>query len=259
MQVLVADDDRLCARILATTLKQWGHEVIVAADGAEAWELLRTRRPPIAILDWMMPHCDGLELCRRIRGDPSLAPTYVMLLSARESRTDLVAGLEAGADDYIRKPFERDELHARVQVGVRAVEAARRAAGADAWSDGPFQAGGRAPGSIASDAGDLMRTLGENLRLLSDGAAALRARVAAAAGEMGAGSAERLRLELHDAVLQALDGVGRATAALEQVSPSGGGAEPPRGAGSQRSAPEPERSLPEPSVASSKPLQPGAA
>ena len=119
MRILVADDERITTTILTSALKQWGFAVSVAQDGGEAWDLLAGERPPLAILDWMMPTTDGPELCRRIRAEPALARTYVILLTSRDERADLVRGLDAGADDYLTKPFDRDELRARVQVGVR--------------------------------------------------------------------------------------------------------------------------------------------
>ena len=120
MQALVADDDRVTAEILSRTLKRWEFEVTVVSNGADAWEHLRTATvPTLAILDWMMPEMDGTEVCRRVRLELPLANMYLMLLTARESRSDLVAGLTAGADDYVTNPFDAEELRARVQVGVR--------------------------------------------------------------------------------------------------------------------------------------------
>jgi phosphoserine phosphatase RsbU/P len=120
VRALVADDDRVTAEILSRTLKRWEFEVTVVSNGADAWEYLRAATAPtLAILDWMMPEMDGTEVCRRVRLELPLANMYLMLLTARESRSDLVTGLNAGADDYVTKPFEAEELHARVQVGVR--------------------------------------------------------------------------------------------------------------------------------------------
>lgn len=122
MRALIADDDRGTAAILAKALKRWSRHLIVAHDGNTAWAALRSDRPPsLAIIDWMMPGIDGLELCRRIRRDPTLAGMYLILLTGRDSRADLIVGLDAGADDYIVKPFDREELRARVQVGIRVV------------------------------------------------------------------------------------------------------------------------------------------
>jgi sigma-B regulation protein RsbU (phosphoserine phosphatase) len=120
VHVLVAEDDRVTAEILSRTLRRWEFDVTVVANGAEAWEHLRAAAgPTLAILDWMMPELDGPEVCRRVRAELPLAHMYLMLLTARESRGDLVAGLTAGADDYVTKPFDAEELRARVQVGVR--------------------------------------------------------------------------------------------------------------------------------------------
>jgi two-component system cell cycle response regulator len=117
---LVADDDRGSLTILHTALSRAGLDVISARDGNAAWDLLsKERGVSLAVLDWMMPGTDGLELCKRIRQDLGLATMYVILLTGRNSRADVIAGLEAGADDYIVKPFDLDELQARVRVGMR--------------------------------------------------------------------------------------------------------------------------------------------
>jgi phosphoserine phosphatase RsbU/P len=120
MRVLVAEDDRVTGEILARTLERWGYEASVVRDGREAWEHLRGEvAPTLAILDWMMPHMDGPDICRRVRAELPLANMYLLLVTAREARGDIVAGLNAGADDYIVKPFDPEELRARVAVGIR--------------------------------------------------------------------------------------------------------------------------------------------
>jgi phosphoserine phosphatase RsbU/P len=120
MRILIADDDHMSTMMLGRTLEKWGFEVIVAHDGAAAADIIAGDNPPsLAIIDWMMPGVDGVELCRRIRATPPRSPVYVILLTARTSRQDLVAGLEAGADDYLTKPFDPDELRARIHVGQR--------------------------------------------------------------------------------------------------------------------------------------------
>ena len=120
MRTLVADDDLIITTILSNALTRSGMQVTVAHDGDVAWQALNSLQPPsLAILDWMMPNLDGLELCRRIRSTPRLAGMYVILVTARDSREDLVAGLEAGADDYMAKPINMAELQARISVGVR--------------------------------------------------------------------------------------------------------------------------------------------
>jgi sigma-B regulation protein RsbU (phosphoserine phosphatase) len=120
VRILIADDDRMSTLMLCRSLELWGFEVVVAHDGAAAWDRIAGDQPPaLAILDWMMPGIDGIELCRRIRATPLRSPVYVILLTARTSRQDLIAGLEAGADDYLTKPFDPDELRARIHVGQR--------------------------------------------------------------------------------------------------------------------------------------------
>jgi sigma-B regulation protein RsbU (phosphoserine phosphatase) len=120
MQILIAEDDRVTGEILARTLQRWNRPTTVVGNGGKAWEFLRTADvPTLAILDWMMPDIDGPDVCRRVRSELPLANMYLLLVTARESRGDVVAGLEAGADDYIIKPFDPDELRARVAVGER--------------------------------------------------------------------------------------------------------------------------------------------
>jgi len=119
VRVLVADDDPVAARILSAALRSWDLDVEVVFDGAAAWTSLNLQHTPLAILDWMMPGIDGPELCRRLRANPATANTYILLLTARETSADMVHGLDAGADDYITKPFDREELRARVHVGIR--------------------------------------------------------------------------------------------------------------------------------------------
>jgi DNA-binding response OmpR family regulator len=129
VRVLVADDDPSTATMVAAVLTQWKLGVQIASDGASAWERLRAAPPPeMAILDWMMPGVTGPDLCRRIRRDPALAHVHVILLTARNSRHDIVAGLDAGADDYLVKPYDVEELRARVHAGVRVATLQRRLA-----------------------------------------------------------------------------------------------------------------------------------
>ena len=120
MRILIADDDRISTTMVGGVLESWGFEVSVASDGNSAWKTLVGDQPPsLAILDWMMPGLDGLELCRRIRTSPLRTPVYLILLTSRSGRQDLVDGLEAGADDYLTKPFDPGELRARIRVGQR--------------------------------------------------------------------------------------------------------------------------------------------
>ena len=123
MRILVAEDDPVSRRVLVATLDKFGYEVVVAADGAEAWAALQSADAPhLAILDWMMPEIDGVELCRRVRATPTATPPYLILLTAKSGKEDVVAGLDAGANDYLTKPFDRAELRARVQVGAHVLE-----------------------------------------------------------------------------------------------------------------------------------------
>jgi sigma-B regulation protein RsbU (phosphoserine phosphatase) len=120
MRALIADDDYLTTTILAKTLERWGLDSVVAPDGTQAWEILqRDADIGMAILDWVMPGMEGPELCRRIRQHPDRGHLHVLLLTARDSRADLIAGLDAGADDYLVKPFDQEELRARIHVGLR--------------------------------------------------------------------------------------------------------------------------------------------
>ena len=129
MRALVADDDRITAAMLARTLERWGIDVVVASDGHEAWSTIeKDSTIGLAILDWMMPGLDGLEVCRRIRQDPTRAHMHVLLITARNGREDIVAGLDAGADDYLTKPFDLEELRARVHVGLRVLALQERLA-----------------------------------------------------------------------------------------------------------------------------------
>jgi phosphoserine phosphatase RsbU/P len=122
MRALIADDDRTSTTILARSITRLGLEVVVTHDGEEAWQRLDEDRSfGLAILDWMMPGLHGPELCRRIRQSESLAHMHVILATARDTRADVIAGLDAGADDYLIKPFDTEELRARVQVGIRIV------------------------------------------------------------------------------------------------------------------------------------------
>lgn len=126
MRILIAEDDPVSRRVLFTTLVKWGHEVLVTCDGLEAWAALREGgAPSLAILDWMMPEMDGLEVCRRVRRRETVSSTYLILLTARSLKEDLIEGLEAGADDFLTKPFDRDELRVRLQVGSRIVDLQR--------------------------------------------------------------------------------------------------------------------------------------
>lgn len=126
MKILIAEDDPVSRRVLAATLDKFGYEVVVTVDGAEAWAALQSADAPhLAILDWMMPELDGIEICRRVRATPKATPPYLILLTAKSDKEDVVTGLDAGANDYLTKPFDRAELRARVQVGAQVLELQR--------------------------------------------------------------------------------------------------------------------------------------
>ncbi len=127
MRILIAEDDLVSRRVLKSTLAKWDHEIVVTGDGKAALEvMLAPDAPKLAIFDWMMPEIDGIEVCRRLRSAPTSQPPYLILLTAKGGKENIVTGLEAGADDYITKPFDRDELKARINVGLRVVELQRK-------------------------------------------------------------------------------------------------------------------------------------
>ncbi|MBV8897269.1 MAG: diguanylate cyclase [Acidobacteriaceae bacterium] len=123
MKVLIADDQPMSRVILRKSVERWGYEVVLAANGLEAWEILaRADSPPMAILDWMMPDITGPELCRRVRDTHREPYTYILLLTAKSTKEETVEGLESGADDYIVKPFDEHELRMRLRAGQRIID-----------------------------------------------------------------------------------------------------------------------------------------
>lgn len=122
-RVFVAEDDPVFRHLLKRWFESWNYKVVSAENGTVAWEILKQHDAPhLVILDWMMPGMDGIELCRRIRSERSITYRYVLLLTAKDNKRDIVAGLDAGADDYLTKPFVADELRARVRAGKRILE-----------------------------------------------------------------------------------------------------------------------------------------
>lgn len=120
MKVLLAEDDAVARRLLGAYLEKWGYETLVAEDGNEAWSLFgRHEDIAMVVLDWMMPGLDGVALCKRIRAECRDRTVYLLLCTARNRVEDVVAGLDAGADDYVAKPLKGAELRARLRVGVR--------------------------------------------------------------------------------------------------------------------------------------------
>ncbi len=122
MKVLVAEDDASLRQLLRIYLSRAGHEVVEAVDGQQAWEILKQESARLLIVDWMMPGVDGAELIRRIRASGWPGYTYIILLTAKSTQDDVIAGLNLGADDYLCKPFNRDELLARIGVGERILD-----------------------------------------------------------------------------------------------------------------------------------------
>lgn len=123
MRILIAEDDPISQRLLESTLKRWGYDVIVTSDGQQALDALSSPDPPsLAVLDWMMPHLAGPDVCQQARQLPGGEYFYFLLLTAKGRKEDLVAGLEAGADDYVIKPFDPRELKVRIRCAQRIVE-----------------------------------------------------------------------------------------------------------------------------------------
>jgi DNA-binding response OmpR family regulator len=123
MKVLIADDEPVTCRLLQWFLERWGFETVVVHDGALAeWMLQREDAPRLALVDWMMPGLDGIEICRRLRKRAEGPYIYTILVTSKARKEDAIEGLEAGADDYVTKPFDPDELRARLKAGRRIVD-----------------------------------------------------------------------------------------------------------------------------------------
>lgn len=123
MRILIAEDDAISLRVLESTLRKWGHEVVAVTDGAAALTVLSDPTGPnLAILDWMMPKLDGVQVCAQLRMAGLGRFLYLLLLTAKSQKSDIVTGLEGGADDYLVKPFDREELRARLNAGIRICE-----------------------------------------------------------------------------------------------------------------------------------------
>jgi two-component system cell cycle response regulator len=127
LRVLIAEDDPVTQRLLEVFLRKWGYDVQITSNGSEALEELKKPKAPSLVLsDWMMPGIDGLELCREIRALGRLDYVYFIILTAKGKKEDVVEGLEAGADDYLVKPFDQEELKYRVKIGERILNLERR-------------------------------------------------------------------------------------------------------------------------------------
>jgi DNA-binding response OmpR family regulator len=119
--VVIAEDDLVSRTLMSSLMEKWGFKPVITKDGHEAMAALRGQQgPTLALLDWMMPGMDGLEVCRRVRESKKMV--YVVMLTARGAKENIVEGLHAGADDYLIKPFDQNELLARIQVGLRILE-----------------------------------------------------------------------------------------------------------------------------------------
>lgn len=121
MRVLVVEDDAVSRKLLTRYLEQWGHEVTAAEDGEEGWELFQGEQFPIVVSDWIMPRSDGVELVRRIRAGRWPGYVYVVLLTSKTDKADVAEGIEAGADEFVRKPNDREELQVKLWEAERVV------------------------------------------------------------------------------------------------------------------------------------------
>ncbi|HYR86666.1 MAG TPA: response regulator transcription factor [Terriglobia bacterium] len=132
MKVLIAEDDKDSRELLGWLLQKLGHQIVVTENGGDAWEAYRKGKFRLVISDLLMPDIDGLELCRRIRAHKQSKYTYIILLTALIGKKDYLEGMEAGADDFVTKPFDPDELKARLRVVERIISFQDQAAPADA-------------------------------------------------------------------------------------------------------------------------------
>jgi diguanylate cyclase (GGDEF)-like protein len=123
MKILIADDDPLYRRLIKKSLLKWEYEVIECGDGTEAWKKIKAKNAPnLLILDWVMPGIDGVDICRRVRELDRDSYTYILLVTSKNKKEDIILGMEAGADDYINKPFYPHELKVRLRAGRRIVQ-----------------------------------------------------------------------------------------------------------------------------------------
>ncbi|MFN3532371.1 MAG: response regulator [Candidatus Brocadia sp.] len=163
MKVLIADDSKSMRQMLQGTLEEVGYEVIVTENGQQAWETLREGNVRLAILDWMMPHMDGLEVCRKLQQENVLSMIHIILLTSREGTENVVAALQAGASDYICKPFHPDELLARLKAGERIVNMQMQLSHMQ-----KMDAIGRLAAGIAHEINTPLQYIGTNMRFIQD-------------------------------------------------------------------------------------------
>ena len=119
MKILIVEDDPISRQLIKKTLEEWGHEITVAEDGHQAWKIFQKENFKFVIADWQMPVMDGLDLCRKIRSLENSGYVYYILLTGKDTKEDIVEGLDSGADDYLTKPFDREELKVRTRAGER--------------------------------------------------------------------------------------------------------------------------------------------
>lgn len=123
MRLLIAEDNRAARHVLCKTVGRWGYEVIEAADGESAWSIMASPDPPrIAVLDWIMPGLDGVEVCRRLGESKDMPLIYVIMLTSKNEKADVVAALDSGAHDFLSKPVDHMELRSRIGVGARLIQ-----------------------------------------------------------------------------------------------------------------------------------------
>lgn len=123
MKVLIAEDDLTSRLILGSILKKWEFTPVLACNGKEAWDIMQSEDAPrLVILDWQMPEMSGIEVCKKIRENDTSDPPYLIVLTSRDEKKDIVKALDAGANDFISKPYDNEELQARINVGKRMVE-----------------------------------------------------------------------------------------------------------------------------------------
>jgi len=121
MKILIVDDELVSREKMVKLIQSLGHEILEATNGFEGWETWEAERPKIVITDWNMPQMDGLEFCRKIRSEENEDYTYIIIVTSKTDIQDVIKGMEAGADDYIAKPFNKDELHVRIKAGERVI------------------------------------------------------------------------------------------------------------------------------------------
>lgn len=163
MKVLIADDSKSMRQMLQGTLEEVGYEVIVTENGQQAWETLREGNVRLVILDWMMPHMDGLEVCRRLQKENVLSLIHIILLTSREGTENVITALQAGASDYICKPFHPDELLARLKAGERIVNMQMQLSHMQ-----KMDAIGHLAAGIAHEINTPLQYMGTNIRFIQD-------------------------------------------------------------------------------------------